>query len=98
VLQLRYSRHAYHFLCQGAVHPAHRHRGAGRALLICALNRARTWSADFEFEAEEKGHLIYLEALLPLRDPASPRLAIRCDMQPTNEPALKNMSLYRREL
>src|SRR5712692_5770689 len=75
VLQLRYSRHGYHFLCEGAVHPAHRQRGAGRALLICALNRARTWSADFEFEAEEKGHPIYFEALLPLRDPASPRLA-----------------------
>src|SRR5260370_31034059 len=45
VLQLRYSRHAYHFLCEGAVHPAHRQRGAGRALLICALNRVRTLSA-----------------------------------------------------
>ena len=98
VLQLRHSRHAYHFLCEGAVHPSHRHRGAGRALLICALNRARNWSADFEFEAEEKGHPIYFEALLPLHDSASPRLAIRCDMQPTNEPALENMSLYRREL
>jgi len=98
VLQLRYSRHAYHFLCEGAVHPAHRQRGAGRALLICALNRARTWSADFEFEAEEKGHPIYFEALLPLRDPASPRLAARCDMQPTNEPVLEGMNLYRREL
>ncbi len=98
VLQLRYSQHAYHFLCEGAVHPAHRRQGAGRALLICALNRARTWSADFEFEAEEKGHPIYFEALLPFRDPASNKLAARCDMQPTSEPALEGMRLYRREL
>ena len=101
VLQLRYSKHsqhAYHFLCEGAVHPAHQQRGAGRALLICALNRARTWSADFESEAEEKDHPIYFEALLPLRDPASPSLAARCDMQPTNEPVLESMRLYRREL
>src|SRR5256885_14567227 len=54
VVQLRYSQHAYHFLCEGAVHPVHRRRGAGRALLICGLNRARSWSAEFEFEAEEK--------------------------------------------
>src|SRR2546427_3347102 len=50
-----------------------RSRGAGRALLICGLNRARSWSAEFEFEAEEKESPIYFEALLPLRDPASDR-------------------------
>src|SRR5450432_210336 len=31
----------YHLLCRGAVAPAQRRRNAGRALLICALNRAR---------------------------------------------------------
>jgi GNAT superfamily N-acetyltransferase len=98
VVQLRYSQHAYHFLCEGAVHPAHRRRGAGRALLICGLNRARTWSAEFEFEAEEKESPIYFEALLPLRDPASDKLAAKWDMQSTNEPVLEGMKLYRREL
>src|SRR2546430_5086020 len=98
VVQLRYSQHVYHFLCEGAVHPMHRRRGAGRALLICGLNRARSWSAEFEFEAEEKESPIYFEALLPLRDPASDKLAAKCDMQPTTEPVLEGMKLYRREL
>src|SRR6266581_5169586 len=33
VLQFRRQQHEYHFLCQGAVLPEHRRRGAGRALL-----------------------------------------------------------------
>jgi GNAT superfamily N-acetyltransferase len=98
VLQLRRSQHAYHFLCEGAVHPEHRRRGAGRALLICALNRARIWSTEFEFEAEQQGHSIYFEALLPLGDPASDGLAAKCAMQAVDEPALDGMRLYRREL
>ena len=98
VLQLRQSQHASHFLCLGAVHPEHRRRGAGRALLICGLNCARLWSAEFEFEAEQAGRPVYFEALLPLQDLASARLAAKCDMQPTNEPTLAGMKLYRREL
>lgn len=98
VLQLCRSHHAYHFLCQGTVHPEHRRRGAGWALLICALNRARIWSTEFEFEAEQEGRPIYFEALLPLHDPTSANLAAKCDMLPTDEPALEGMRIYRREL
>ncbi|GAC1378395.1 MAG: hypothetical protein NVS4B7_19870 [Ktedonobacteraceae bacterium] len=98
VLTLHQDEQAYHFLCQGAVHPQYRRQNAGRALLICALNRARIWAAEFEFEAEDEGKPIYLEALLPLRDPASSRLAIRCEMQPTDESAPGGLRLYRREL
>ena len=97
-LTLHEDEHAYHFLCQGAVSPQYRHQNAGRALLICALNRARIRAAEFEFEAEREGKPIYLEALLPLRDRASSRLAARCDMQLTSEPAPAGMQLYRREL
>lgn len=98
VLQLRRSQHAYHFLCEGAVLPQHRRRGAGQALLICALNHARMRASEFEFEAQQQGFPIYFEALLPVSDPASESLAAKCDMQLTDEPALKGMRLYRGEL
>jgi GNAT superfamily N-acetyltransferase len=97
-LTLHQDKHAYHFLCQGAVSPQYRRQNAGRALLICALNRARIWAAEFEFEAEQEGKPLYLEALLPLADPASSRLAAKCDMQPADEPAPAGMQLYRRAL
>lgn len=90
--------YAYHFLCQGMVHPQHRKRNAGRALLICALNYARMVSTEFEFEAEQLGQPLYLEALLPLNDPASVNLARKCDMQPVDETVMRGMRLYRREL
>ncbi|HZU70680.1 MAG TPA: GNAT family N-acetyltransferase [Ktedonobacteraceae bacterium] len=98
VLQLRRSQHAYHFLCEGAVLPQHRRRGAGQALLICALNHARMRASEFEFEAQQEGFPIYFEALLPVRDPASEKLAAKFDMQPTDEQALKGMRLYRFKL
>ena len=98
VVQLRRSQHAYHFLCQGAVHPEHRRRGAGSALLICALNRAHVWATEFEFEIGEQGYPVYFEALLPLQNQASENLAERCELQPTDEPTVKGMRLYRREL
>ncbi|HEX9133287.1 MAG TPA: GNAT family N-acetyltransferase [Ktedonobacteraceae bacterium] len=98
VLQLRRSQHAYHFLCEGAVLPQYRRRGAGQALLICALNHARIRASEFEFEAQQQGFPIYFEALLPVSDPVSECLAVKCDLQPTDEPALKGMRLYRGEL
>ncbi len=98
VLQLRRSQHAYHFLCEGAVLPQHRRRGVGQALLICALNHARIRASEFEFEAQQQGFPIYFEALLPVNDPASENLANFCEMQPTDESALKGMRLYRGEL
>ena len=52
VLQLRRSQHAYHFLCEGTVLPQHRRRGAGHALLICALNHARIRASEFEFDLD----------------------------------------------
>src|SRR5215467_10688824 len=75
VLQLRQSQHEYHFLCEGAVLPQHRRRGAGQALLICALNHARLRASEFEFEAQQQGIPIYFESLLPVGDPASESLA-----------------------
>src|SRR5579864_4749839 len=98
VLQLRRSQHAYHFLCEGAVHPQQRRCGAGSALLICALNRARMWDAEFDFNVEQQGYPISFEVLLPLQDPASENLAERCELQPTNERTVKGLRLYRREL
>lgn len=98
VLQARKSSGAYHYWCEGAVHPAHRRKHAGRALLICGLNRARIRATEIEFEAEAEGLPIYFEALLPLRNPASEVLAARCGMQQVDEPVLKGQQLYRLEL
>ena len=98
VLQLRRSQHAFHFLCEGFVLPQHRRRSAGQALLICALNHARIRASEFEYEAQQLGFPIYFEALLPVNDPASESLANKCEMQPTDEPVLKGMRLYRCEL
>jgi GNAT superfamily N-acetyltransferase len=98
VLQLRQSHHAYHFLCKGTVHPQYRRSGAGQALLICALNHARLRSSEFEFEAQQQAFPIYFEALLPIEDPASERLAAKFDMYLTDEPVLKGRQLYRSEL
>src|SRR5437660_2242324 len=88
VLQLRRSHHAYHFLCEGAVLPQHRRRGAGQALLICAINHARIRAFEIESEAQQEGHPIYFEALLPLNDPASESLAAACEMHPVDESVL----------
>ena len=98
VLQLRRSQNAFHFLCEGTIIPQHRRRGAGQALMICALNHARLRASEFEFEAQQQGSPIYFEALLPVSDPASESLAMKCEMQPTDEPVLKGMQLYRSEL
>lgn len=98
VLQLEQRENAYHFVCCGTVHPEQRGRHAGRVLLVGALNRARMVAAEFEFEAEQAGHPIYFEALLPTHDPMSPYLADKCEMHPTDEPAPRGLRLYRREL
>jgi ribosomal protein S18 acetylase RimI-like enzyme len=98
ILQLRQDEHAYHFLCEGAVHPQHRRRGAGTALLICALNRARLMAAGFDLRMERKQRPIYFEALLPVNDPAAGNLAARCEMEPTEEHIAPGMNLYRRAL
>jgi len=98
VLQFRRSHHAYHFLCEGAVLPQHRRRGAGQALLICALNHARLRASEFEFEVRQQAIPVYFEALLPVKDSASESLAAKFDMQSTDEPALKGMQLYSCEL
>jgi GNAT superfamily N-acetyltransferase len=98
VLQLRRSQHAYHFLCEGAVMPQQRRRGAGQALLICALNHARIRASEFEFEALQEGFPLYFEALLPVRDPGSEGLAAKFDMKSTDEHTLNGMRLYRAEL
>lgn len=98
VVELHQDANGYHLLCKGAVHPDYRRRNAGRALLMSALNRGHTLAAEFEFEAEEAGYPIYFEALFPVRDPASARLATKCEMEPTGEPAPAGLRLYRREL
>jgi GNAT superfamily N-acetyltransferase len=98
ILQLRQDEYAYHFLCEGAVHPQHRQRGTGTALLICALNRARLLAAGFDLRMERRHRPIYFEALLPIHDPAAANLAARCEMEPTEEHTAPGMKLYRRAL
>ena len=98
LVQVHQDEEGYHLLCQGAVSPPHRRRNAGRALLICALNRALVLAEEFEFEAEQMGIPVYFEALLPVRDAASPRLAAKCELSPTDEITPDEMRLYRSKL
>ncbi|GCE02922.1 GNAT family N-acetyltransferase [Dictyobacter aurantiacus] len=88
----------YHLRCRGAVHPEHRRRGAGRALLVGALNRARLLASDFEFEAEAEGVPIYFEALLPGADQASSQLAVKCDLAVVHQFNIDGLQLYRMEI
>jgi len=95
VLQLRRSQHAYHFLCEGAVLPHFRGQGVGRSLLICTLNQARIRIFELERGSVDDQLPVYFEALLPASDPASQKLAEKCEMLPVDEPVLRGMRLYR---
>ena len=97
-LTLYQDQEAYHLLCQGAVYPQQRQHGAGRLLLVGALNRARILAAEFEFEAEQEGIPIYFEALLPKRATMTSRLTEKCEMQAVDELRQDGMQLYRRDL
>ncbi len=97
-VQLSQDRQGYHLLCRGTVHPQFRRQHAGRLLLVGALNRARLLADEFEFEAEQERIPVYFEALLPNNDVGAERLAARCEMRATDEPAPIGMRLYRREL
>ncbi len=98
VLRVQQDQGAYHLYCQGTVHPQHRRRNAGRALIICALNRAHLIASDFEFEAEQANMPVYFEAFFPLNDPSSVHLAAKCEMQKTTMPVSDGLQLYRRTL
>jgi GNAT superfamily N-acetyltransferase len=98
VLQMRQDQGAYHLYCQGTVHPQHRRRNAGRALIICALNRARSMAFDVEYEAEQRGVPIYFEALFPAHDPSSACLAAKCEMQKADVPVSDGLWLYQQVL
>jgi hypothetical protein len=97
VLTLSRAAAGYHFRCEGAVHPQQRRRNGGRALLICALNRARIWASEISFEAELEGVPVSFEALLPRSDPGAARLAAKCEMAATRESAGEGLVLYRLE-
>jgi GNAT superfamily N-acetyltransferase len=100
ILQLNRSHNhdAYHFLCQGTVHPHYRRHGAGRLLLISARNRARLLASDFEFEAEQAGIPVYFEALLPTNDAATRTFAARFEMQLLNHMSREGLYFYQAEL
>jgi hypothetical protein len=88
----------YHLHCQGTVHPRHRRRNAGRALLICDSNRGQFVAADHIFAALRGGPPVYFDILLPQNDSATPRFARKCELEETDEPAPQGLKLYRREL
>lgn len=91
-------RHAYRFRCRGAVLPEHRQRGAGHALLLCALNHARMQAIDIVNEARQQGLPIYFEAEFPARDPSAERLARTFELEPAPEATASGMAVYRAEL
>lgn len=79
------------YMCQGAVSPQYRRQNVGRLLLQGALNRARLL-------ADEGDEVCYLVVLLPLNDPASPRLAARFEMQALPDLDEEGLQGYGREL
>jgi hypothetical protein len=98
VVSLLREQQCYQLRCQGTVHPQFRRQHAGRALFICALNRARIIAAEFEFEAERDEMPIYFEALLPAKDPTASYLAAKCGMEPVDSAVAPGLCLYRCEL
>lgn len=105
IVQMHQDQQGYHLLCQGNVLPQHRHRKAGNALLICALNRAQFVAADHIFAAIQGGPPVYFEVLFPDSDPAALRLAAKHELEKwegreihpgSNIPV--GLSLYRRDL
>jgi ribosomal protein S18 acetylase RimI-like enzyme len=95
ILTARKSVEGYHFICQGGVLPAHRQRGGGYALLLCALNHARLHALDILVEARRTGLPVYFETLLPEQDPSSATLANYFELEKTTEPAPPGQILYR---
>lgn len=99
LLDVRHDAEGYHLRCLGTVDPAQRNRNAGRALLICALNRARYLAVDFEFTTEQEALPIYFEVMLPTRDAHTSQLAEKCELQRIERAEVEEgMQLYRRTL
>lgn len=98
ILRVSKSESAYHVRSFGAVLPEHRQRGAGHALLICALNHARMQSLDFVADARQQGLPIYFEVELPAHDPTTEPIANMFELEEAVEPAHKGMRLYHTEL
>ena len=71
----------HHFRCTGAVLPDERGKGAGRALLISALNRARYLATDIDTGTAEENEEIYFEVVFPVREQADSVLTTICELQ-----------------
>lgn len=89
---------AYYFRCVGAVLPEHRGRGAGHALLLCALNHARMQALDLLNEAHRQDLPIYFEIAFPRGDSAAERLARAFELEAVSDASEPGLSLYRLEL
>ncbi len=98
ILQLRVDTHAYHFYSYGAVLPEHRQRGAGHALLLCALNHARMKAIDIAAEAHQQGIPVYFEVLLPAQDPTTARLVEIFELEQVDKPVPQGLTFYRTAL
>lgn len=98
ILQFREDPQAYYFHSYGSVLPEHRQRGAGHALLLCAMNHARMKAIDVMAEARRRGVPIYFQVLLPENDPTTPHLVNMFELDKTAELAPTGLRLYRTEL
>lgn len=98
ILQQYQNERAYHIRSQGAVLPEHRQRGAGHALLLCALNHARMQAINVMNEARQQGLPIYFEVELPASDPTTEPLTRLFELEETDEAAQDGMRLYCIEL
>lgn len=98
ILQLFKSPDAYHIRSYGAVLPEQRQRGAGHALLLCALNHGRMQAIDVMNEARQQGLPIYFEVELPEHEPTTRQLAHLFELEETTQSVQPGLRLYRTEL
>lgn len=98
VLHLLQDQRAYHLCCRGAVLPEHRHRGAGHALLLCALNHARMQALDLAPRAHQEGLPVYFEVALPAGDASAERLAHAFELEEVPGWGEPGLALFRIEI
>lgn len=98
MLHLTQDRRAYRIFCRGAVLPEHRQRGAGYALILCALNHARMQALDLLPSARQQDLPVYFEIAFPAGDASAERLAQAFELKEVPAEHEPGLVLYRTEL
>ncbi|HEY1349967.1 MAG TPA: GNAT family N-acetyltransferase [Ktedonobacteraceae bacterium] len=98
ILHVLQDQRAYRIFCCGTVVPEHRQRGAGHALVLCALNHARMQALDLLPRARQEGLAVYFEIAFPAGDASAERLAQMFELEQVPGEHEPGLVLYRTEL